>query len=187
MKRKQKRNNKIAPFIITFCNEISNETPVLVPLRPIPGKPHNECFNVVPEHIIMNGGKERYGWCIHIWKRVLIEAEFHCVWENPAGKLFDLTPKTEKGNFIIFLPAPDKKYEGRQVENIRKPLSRDKDIRILIKLWGEYFRYLNQGDLAGQYGMITIRDEGFSRVADQLVETEMVLKSRYGNQRTLTA
>lgn len=187
MKRKRSRKNKIASFILNFCKEISDINPVIVPLRPLTGKPLNECVNIVPEHIREYGGKECLGWCIHIWKKVLIEAEFHCVWENPSGELIDLTPKKDKGDFIIFIPTPNIKYDGRQVNNIRKSLSIDKDIQRYINLWDEYFRYTNQGDLEDQYGEITIEEERFSRLTNQMVEIERKIKSKYGNKRTLSA
>ena len=182
---KQKNKNKIAPFIRNFCKEISDETPVLVPLHPLPGKPFDECFNIVPEHMRENGGKQRNGWCIHIWKSVLIEAEFHCVWEDPSEKLIDLTPKRIQGSHIVFLPAPGKKYEGRQVKNIRKALAIDPDVTRIISLFDERFRWMNHGDLADKHGEIPV-DEQFLSLTKDITETMFRLTKKFGERRYWT-
>jgi hypothetical protein len=88
-----KNKNKMVPAIINFCKEISSEQPIFVSLRPVVDKPINECFSIVPKHITTHGGKQKIGWCIHVWRYVLIEAEFHCIWESPEGKLIDITPR----------------------------------------------------------------------------------------------
>lgn len=182
-----KRKDKIASFIINFCKTISNEAPVIVPLRPVCREPLNHCVITVPEHIRANGGKEEYGWCIHIWKRVLIEAEFHCIWINPSGELIDLTHKREKGNHIIFLPDQNMKYDGRQVNNIRKALTPDPLIKNYINMWNEYFRYTNDGDLAYYHGELPAMPQEFYALNKNMLIVEQALIKRYGNQRALTA
>ena len=182
MKNKKRRKNKIAPFIINFCKSISKEQPVLVPLLPIVGKKVNECFTVVPEHILANGGKQKIGWCIHVWRRVLIEAEFHCVWESPERELIDITPKIYKTDFIIFLPDTTKRYTGRQVDNIRKPLSSDKNVSQFIRLCQEHFRYVNKDNLADYHGEVTIKAD-FIDKHYRMQKLELYLMSKFGNER----
>lgn len=180
-----KSKNKIAPFILNFCNEISTEKPVLVPLSPLPDKPINECFTIVPEHIAAHGGKQKIGWCIHVWRKVLIEAEFHCVWESPEGKLIDTSPKIYQTDFIIFLPDPTKIYTGRQVDNIRKSISKDIKVSDYIRLNQEYFRYSNKGDLADHYGEVEIKED-FVDKYDLILELELHLMSKYGHNRGIS-
>lgn len=176
---------KIPNYIRAFCKEISDHEPIIIPLRPIAGKPLNECLTIVPEHVSTNGGKQKLGWCIHVWKGVLVEAEFHCVWETPEGNLVDLTPKREKGDAIIFIPAHNIKYTGVQIENIRKPLTNHPDIKEFIRLFEEYFRYMNQGELATQYGRITISDENIISLAERMMKVEQKIIRKFGNHRTL--
>jgi len=184
MKRKPILKSKVAPFIRTFCKEISNEAPILIPYEPIPGKKLKECFSIVPEKVILDGGKQTIGWHIHVWKRVWIEAEFHCVWEDILGRIVDVTPKLEKINYTIFLPAPDIKYTGRQIDNIRKPLSTDPDIAVLIGLYSDQFRHMNQGDLADKYGPVAeLGDETFRKrwldIDNMVLEAESKIIRKY--------
>jgi hypothetical protein len=179
-----KRKNKIAPFVANFCKEISSENPVIIPLRPIVGKPQNECFNIVPEYISANGGKQKIGWYILCWRHVLIEAAFHCVWESPEGELIDITPKIYKMQNIVFLPDPTKNYTGRQVDNIRKPLAPDKNILKFISLAEEYIRYVNNGDLADYYGKVEIKED-FIHKYNFMKQLESHLVAKYGNSRSI--
>lgn len=127
-------------------------------MRPLPGKPVKECFSVVPEYVSMYGGKQCTGWAIWEFPKVMIEAEFHCVWESPDGDLLDLTPKEFPLDKILFLPDPKRKYGGLQVDNIRKPLIRDKDVKRFIELAEIKFIELNRAVLPGYYGKIDIPD-----------------------------
>lgn len=115
----------------------------------------------------------------------MIEAELHCVWENQQEELFDITPKVEKGSHIIFIPDPETIYEGRQVNNIRKPLISNPDVKRFIELSNEYFLLTNEGDLAEKHGVIELDREKFTELTGKLYTVESRLKSKYGNQRKL--
>ena len=69
-----------------------------------------------------NGGGFQYGWQIWEWPDVMIEAEFHAVWNSPQGILIDITPKQIDTHKILFLPDANRTYEGKQVNNFRQPL-----------------------------------------------------------------
>ncbi|MCI5157955.1 MAG: hypothetical protein D3906_05840 [Candidatus Electrothrix sp. AUS1_2] len=183
MKRKNK--NKISQFVLNFCENISSEKPILVPLRPVVSEPINECFIVVPEHISSNGGKQKIGWCIHVWRKVLIEAEFHCVWESPKGELIDISPKIYNIDSIIFLPDSAKNYSGLQVDNIRKPLANDSSVLLFIRLMGEHYRDVNKGDLANQYGKIQV-DDAFIEKYKGMGELQANITRKYGQDRGIS-
>ena len=178
-----KRKNKEMPkFILNFCKTISNKKPILVPLLPVVSEPINECFTAVPKHIIRYGGKQRIGWRIHIWRKVLIEAEFHSVWESPEGKIIDITPKINKINFIIFLPDTTKCYTGIQVNNIRESLSVDKNVTKHSKLWDKFFLHTNDGNLANYHGKIPLKGM-ISETYNLIVKSERNLVRKFGNDR----
>jgi len=178
---------KVPNYIRDFCTTISDQEPIIIPLRPLTGKPLNDCFAIVPEYISVRGGKQRYGWCIHVWKDVLVEADFHCVWESPEDMLVDLTPKVEKGDAIIFLPDTTITYNGVQIENKRKLLTSDINVKTFIGLQEEKFRRLNQGDLATKYGKLGIDDLGveFIDLEHRMLAVYSKIVKRFGDHRTL--
>jgi hypothetical protein len=179
------RKKKIPSFIDNFCKEHFSEKCQLVRIDPLPDKPLNDCFPIVEEHVELNGGKQIFGWCIHVWRRVIIEAEFHSIWERPDGVLIDITPKKEKGTHIVFVHDANANYNGHQIDNIRKPLTNDPDTAKYIALFEEYFRLTNEGELAGQHGLITLDSKEFAALANQLMTVESRLISKYGNKRIL--
>ena len=181
-----KRKNKgISQFILNFCKTISSEKPILIPLRPAVAKPVNECFTIVPKHILSYGGKQKIGWNILVWRKVLIEAEFHSVWESPEGEIIDISPKIYEADFVVFLPDPTKNYTGSQVNNIRKSLSTNRNVRKYISFFDEYFRHTNEGDLADYHGEIAIEREFIDKYKF-MVELERELVSKFGNDRGIS-
>lgn len=140
----------------SFCKEVCfGQKPVYVSHEPLTGKPLKECFSIVPEHIVANGGKEKFGWVIFELPRVWLEAEFHVVWERPDGKLIDLTPREVPIDRILLLPDLKRKYEGIQVNSIIKPISQRKCVAKFIETAADFHAALNEGDLANvQSGLV---------------------------------
>jgi len=128
----------------------SSEEPRYVPCAPIQGAPINECFPLVEEKIKTVGGRRILGW--QIWKtKLLIEAEFHAVWENPDGKYIDITPKSLPFHEILFIPDHTAMYEGKQVSNIRINITGNSLVDEFISIHEATFRIENKGDRALQY------------------------------------
>jgi len=177
----------IKPYVLSFCRQISQHEPFFVPLRPLSGKPINECFNIVPKHIATHGGKQCVGWTIWEWPKVFIEAEFHCIWETPKGEFIDLTPKIRNFDRILFLPDAKKQYKGIQADNIRKPLTKNRDIERFIYLARQRSIILNEGDLAHYHGEITpecvpnFPFERYRQVENEMAEMQIKLMRKYGN------
>lgn len=111
----------ITPAVAAFCGELSTAEPLYVPVRPAQGAEPNNCHLNVPALIAQAGGTLVNGWTIWLWPRVVITAEFHAVWRNPAGELVDITPKRERR--ILFVPDPERTYDGVRVPNVYKPLN----------------------------------------------------------------
>ena len=145
---------QIHSHVRSFCLSISDKDPTFVPSKPLPGSPINECFSIVPQHIVTHGGKAHTGWSIWEWPGVMIEAELHMIWESPEGDLMDITPKPIDFDSILFLPDPKKEYRGRQFNNIRKPLVNSLLVRRYIETHNRIFVELNKGDLANYHGEI---------------------------------
>ncbi len=78
----------------------------------------NECFPNVDSKIKKEGGECILGW--QIWETpLIIEAEFHAVWEPLSGERIDITPKTKSFKKILFIDDPKSVYKNKQVNNIR--------------------------------------------------------------------
>ncbi len=101
--------------------------------------------------------------------------------------LVDLTPKVEKGDAIIFLPDTTITYNGVQIENKRKLLTSDINVKTFIGLQEEKFRRLNQGDLATKYGKLGIDDLGveFIDLEHRMLAVYSKIVKRFGDHRTL--
>ena len=137
-----------------FCSSITPAVvPVTVQCQPAHNKPEKECFPIVEERIALEGGREVLGWALWEWPGVFIEAEFHAVWSPPSGGLIDITPRGLAAPNILFLPDPTRKYEGRQVANIRKQLVKDNDVTRYLFTFHRIFEILNAGDRAFQHAV----------------------------------
>ena len=157
-----KRPNKDKKHVKQF---ISDNFPHLkagyVSHIPLSGKPENECIDTVKEYIKDNGGTLILGWAIWEEPNVLIEAEFHAIWMSPEGDFFDISPRSSLGNLkrTLFIQDTSIDYKGKQIDNIRKPISRDPRVKRYIQLSEEYFSEINKGDLAFKYGEIKATPE----------------------------
>jgi len=113
------------------------------------------CFPAVHEKINRDGGDKIIGW--QIWDHgFMVEAEFHAIWKSPSGILIDITPKPIKTDKILFLPETNKKYEGKQVDNVRLNTSENFIVDDLIILSEMIYNHLNKDDLENQHGEIRL-------------------------------
>jgi len=167
-----------APHTQEFCrNVVTNGAPINVTCRPLPNYPENECFPIVEEYVADNGGERIIGWAIWERRGVFIEAEFHAIWRSPEGENIDIVPRLFPVDSITFLPDPNKRYVGLQVDNVRKPLVKDNDVIRYLYLFKRKFEIMNSGDLAGQYGRIAIPKK-FEREFAMLIKEADVLERR---------
>jgi hypothetical protein len=151
--------------------------------RPSYGHPANECFPIVEEQIASRGGSRVTGWAIWEWPGVFIEAEFHAVWASQTGELLDLSPRPFLASSIVFLPDPSTQYEGRQIDNVRKPLVSDNDLIRFLFIFRRRFEILNEGDLAFQHGMVSLSPRAAKELHSLQKEglrLERRLNTRYG-------
>lgn len=143
---------ELFPHVVDFCRSISREQPVYLQIRADPGAAVNDCISNVRRHVAESGGDVVLGWQIWEWLGVMIEAEFHAVWNTPDGERRDVTPKALPFPRILFLPDPRLKYDERQINNIRRPLTDDPRVRSFIRLADDIYEVTNEGDLATFHG-----------------------------------
>jgi hypothetical protein len=169
-----------------FCAEVAKASkPQLILSQPRFDRPANECFPIVEERTAETGGSMAVGWAIWEWPGIFIEAEFHAVWVHPGGILIDLAPRALLTPSILFLTDPSRKYEGRQVDNIRKPLIRDNDLIRYLFTFRRQFEILNEGDLAYQHGSVDLGSKAIKELQSLQKEgarLERRLHKRYENR-----
>lgn len=125
--------------------------------QPDPEAMINECFPSVDKKILKSGGRRILGW--QIWETpIILQAEFHAVWESPDGCLIDITPKPIPLSRILFVIDNGAKYEGKQVNSIRHNITSNKLVDGFIKVCDAVFSIENAGDRTFRHN-ISLQDE----------------------------
>lgn len=170
---------QISDEIVALCESIASaSSPVFVPIKPAPTAEADECFNVVGTRVKNNGGQMILGWQIWETPGVILEAEFHAVWQHPKGKWLDLTPKRVKTHQTLFLPDPGKQYDGRQVRPVLRPLTELTELRDWMSACDAYFKFLNRGARAEQLAISIPSSEQaeFFQIKRRMAETQQALE-----------
>jgi len=164
--------------IIEFCRELVGEgAPGFIDITPRSDAAVLDCFPVIEREVAQHGGEIVYGWRIWEWPGVMLEAEFHAVWRDPDGVLHDLTPTPQGERRSLFVPDPARIYDGRQINNVRKPLTDRPELREFMAAADAEFEVLNRGERATKHGEIRLGG----------AEAEEILRIRERKQRALAA
>lgn len=171
----------IEPYVTDFARHVlgmHNVRLFYVQCSPVQGAPENECFALIEDCVARCGGTATVGWAI--WERpnVYIEAEFHTIWHSPDGKPFDFSPRTLPIPRILFLPDPRRKYNGTQVNNVRRPLTNDKDVKKLLALADRLFHLTNEGKLNLQRKVVATPK--MLRIEEERAALTLKVIRRYG-------
>lgn len=139
------------PAILRLCRRIVRVREVQrkgmlahVPVEPAGEARAQHCFLNVASHVETHGGRVRHGWAIWEWPGVLLQAEFHAVWESPEGRKVDITPRAQPEGRILFLSDPERRYHGRRVDSVMEALYTDELVDDYVKLCERCFRVLGQ-------------------------------------------
>lgn len=147
--------NISALHALEFSLSIAPDTQAFgVPCQPMPDKSLDDCFPIVAEQVVARGGQQIFGWALWELPGVFIEAEFHSVWKSPEGDVVDIVPRSRPFTEIAFVPDASRRYENRQVDNIRKQLVIDNDVKRFLFLCKRRFAILNAGERAMQHAVI---------------------------------
>lgn len=148
----------ITNAVRTFCKKVvAGSKPIYLDTRPVPGARIDDCFAVVERQVAQKGGERVLGWQIWQHAQIMIEAEFHAVWRDPSGVLRDITPKPGGISRILFLQDASRRYEQRQVNNIREALLDTHEVRELIAAANAQFEFMDRGERALEHGIIALR------------------------------
>jgi hypothetical protein len=166
-----------------FCHSISpEEKPVFIPVVPLADGEQNDCFVNVEKKMATDGGSQIFGWAIWEWPGVFIEAEFHSVWKSPEGHLVDVSPNVPPFPWILFLPDPNRKYKGAQIDNIRKACRKDPIIREFIENAKAIYREKNKGDLKYFVGELDNPSPELLALAERKMQIEQQMAPLYGEK-----
>lgn len=142
-KRAMKRETtpaKVTDRILELCSRVvPGAEPVYVPVEAAGWSRKHECFPNVQRMVQEHGGQQVNGWAIWQWVNILVEAEAHSVWQNPARKLVDITPHDYGEKQILFLRDDGIVYSGKVIGSIRLPLTDS-------PLVAEYIGLMNKRD-----------------------------------------
>jgi len=136
-----------------------------------------ECFPNVATMVKKKGGKLVLGW--HLWEipGLLLEAEYHCVWEKPSGILVDITPQRPgyEEERILFVPRRKDRLGKNPPDNIRRPLSNDEDIALMCNLKEQYVKLSAQGEPEGTPGHYRLPIDVARRIEVIMAEHQTVM------------
>lgn len=151
---------EIGPTLQKLIRElVPNGHPFYVNVVPQDDASQNDCFIHVPARAQQDGGVAILGWSLWEFPGLFVEAEAHTVWLQPTGDYLDITPKRAQTARIFFLPDPTLRYEGRQINNVRKPLIQDSFVQEYLDTFTDEFNLLNRGERAFQHGEISLTDD----------------------------
>lgn len=140
MNKMETTPDEISYKIIELCNMIvPDSSPIYVSVCEDRTASMNECFPNVDKIVILKGGRRVNGWCIWKFANILIEAEAHAVWKDESGNLIDITPHNGGEKQILFLPDNNLVYEGKNIDNVRMPLTNSHLVKEYISLNEELF------------------------------------------------
>lgn len=170
--------NADASHVIAFCNRIvPGAKALLLPTAPDPLGQPKDCFETVRLRIASQGGAATYGWSIWEWPGVMIEAEFHAVWRDQTGALCDISPQSLHLSHRLFLPDSQRVYGGRQVNNIRQPLTDHPAVARFIAANDRHFEVMNRGERADQHGIVMIPPEEIAPVMQEIAAAYQAILS----------
>jgi hypothetical protein len=175
------RQVRDTPEARELCERLApGQEPQFVNIDAPPWAELNECIANVARVINEHGGEAAYGW--RLWEPLpdlLIEAEFHVVWQDPGEPLLDVTPPFPGFTQTVFLPGPELVYEGQQIPNERVPLVDDHLVQEFVKALDTEFELMNQGELADYHGPVKLTPEMKANQARQHALFEQIARKHY--------
>lgn len=166
---------KITDKVLALCRRLDpSREPVYVPVRPFGSGIQQNCFFNVEYQVKKSGGRNQLGWIIWEMPNVLLEAEFHAVWEDSEGQLIDITPQPDGEETVLFLPDTTRTYNREPVDNVRVPLRNNEIVDEFIRLHERYAEIINT------YMVDKVRPGGFlSSLPPQAVRELQSLDMRF--------
>lgn len=97
------------PEVLEFLRLWKLSNPIYLDYQELDAGYAADFCHVSAKHIVLHrGGRRVHGWALWNFRENgvdIIVADFHSVWENPEGKLIDVTPP-KLGTRVLFVPDP---------------------------------------------------------------------------------
>lgn len=167
---------RISDKIMELCGQVvPGIEPVYVPTAAQPWCLPNECFPNVERMVKEQGGRQVNGWTVWQWANILVEAEAHAVWENPEGKLIDITPHDNGEAEILFLRDETMVYEGQSIGNIKLALTDSPLVAELLDLTKKTENIMCEYEPGTEIPVIELRQ----RLAPMAIRQKMIMEKLY--------
>ncbi len=130
---------EINSTILEFCYGINpDSTPIYTKVFPAIGAKPNESQNNVKRYVEKNRGRAVNGWLIKEYRKCLLVAEFHVIYQGKGGRFRDITPQDEETQ-ILFLQDNNIKNNGfklnKKIMNISNSPVVDKIVNNMNKIF----------------------------------------------------
>lgn len=172
---------RISALVLTFARRVvPGVTPTYVPVAPAPHAEVIECFPNVQTMIAQHRGTLEIGWQVWECPTSTSRQSFMGSGFRLMGSGATLPRKPTLSIESLFLPDPGRRYNGRQVDNIREALRDDQVIRHYLAVSAAIYRVCNKGDRAFQHGSVSIPRDEIERLltAKQLTHVMLVKRRR---------
>lgn len=134
----------ISEAIAAFAAELSPEhPPIYVEVRREPYARPLNCFGAVAEKVRRDGGEQVNGWTIWEHPRAYLSAEFHTVWRSPRADLLCVSNHPDGEKRILFVPEPQRLFQGRRIPNRYKALTYQRIVQEFIVLNNKMSRLMD--------------------------------------------
>ncbi len=111
--------------------------PLVAAPLPLPESLADEPWYSVGRAVAALGGSRVDGWCLQEWPGKALRARFGACWRDPGGRLWNVLPG---GETWLFLPDPQRRYEGAPIAARYLSLQRDALLDDYLKVCGALAR-----------------------------------------------
>lgn len=141
----------VSALVLEACRTVvANPEPVHVTVCLESYSQAEDCHRNTAEKVLRDGGQRQSGWVIWELPDWAIQLEFHSVWRSPQGYLADVTPPLHKGPVVLFLPDPDRVYQGCNIPTVHYPYTTSLLCREYVEVADLYNRLIFPPGMPGK-------------------------------------
>jgi len=175
----------ISADVRRLCRKLGDVgDPLFIPVQPRGDSQINDCFVDVERQVAERGGSIQHGWLVWLHPGILIEAEFHAVWQMPNGNLIDVSAKTDREKRVLFVLDRTRRFTGERLLTIYHPIGRDPRIREFIDVSSRFQKAVAR-KYRGRFGEDIVLDSDIAPLLRRKMELQEALLSSREARRAL--